>query len=135
MDQTAVRTAKCQCGALTAECHGEPWRRSLCHCFACKARTRSAFGVQATYDEEQVTLAGSASLFERTGAEGHWVRQYFCGQCGTTLYWRIERRPGAVSIAAGCFGTNQLVPPTSEVYGDCAMAGMTLKISPEPVQQ
>ena len=135
MTDEQIRTAACQCGALTATCRGEPARMSVCHCFACKARTGSAFGMQATYFEDQVTLSGSPTMFERKGEEGHWGRHYFCGTCGTTLYWRIERRSGAVSIAAGCFGTRDLPPPGHEVYGECAMAGMTLKISPEPVQQ
>ena len=129
------RTASCACGQLNATARGEPWRVSLCHCFACKARTGSAFGLQATFRDEQVTVTGELRTFERTGDEGHWVRQQFCPACGTTLLWRIERRPGSVSIAVGCFGTRDFAPPTYEVYAECAMAGIDLKISPEPERQ
>ena len=134
-ETSPLRIARCQCGALSATRAGEPWRVSLCHCNACKARTGSAFGLQATFRDQQVELAGTPRLFERTGEEGHWVRQYFCADCGTTLLWRIERRAGSVSIAVGCFGTSDFAPPAYEVYAECAMAGIALKISPEPERQ
>lgn len=129
------RIAACQCGALSARCSGEPWRLSLCHCLACKARSGSDFLVNHTFHEEQVELTGEASRFERSGDEGHWVHQYFCATCGTTLYHRIERRPGAITIAAGCFGTADLPPPQVEVYRERMMRGLGLSITPPPAQE
>lgn len=132
----AERVARCQCGALAARCSGEPWRVSLCHCFACKARTGSDFSLNATYREEQVALSGEPQMFERLGEDGgHWVRQYFCAQCGTTLFHRIELRPGSISIAIGCFGTRDFAPPAHEVYAECAMTGLNLAIEPKPVRE
>lgn len=134
-DTDSVHTARCQCGALTAECRGEPGRVSLCHCHACQRRTGSAFGVQATFDEAQVKLSGEPTTFVRYGEGGHWGRLAFCPTCGTTLWWHIERRPDAVSIALGCFEANEFGPPAFEVYDECAMAGIGLKIFPGPVRQ
>ena len=134
-DPAAVRIARCQCGALEARCSGEPWRVSLCHCFACKARTGSDFSVNATYREAQVALSGAAREYERRSEEGErWVRQAFCLVCGTTVWYRIEARPGSSSIAAGWFRTRDFPPPTVEVYGECAMAGLNLHIEPEAEQ-
>ena len=128
--------ARCQCGAIEARCEGEPWRISLCHCFACKARTGSDFTLNATYREEQVALAGEPRMWERRGEDGgHWVRHYFCGTCGTTLYHRLEQRPGSISVAIGCFGTRDFPPPAYEVYSECAIAGLNLQIEPKPDQQ
>ena len=131
----SIQVAHCQCGALSATCRGTPWRVSLCHCNACKRRTGSAFGVQATFDAAQVTLTGEPVTYTRYGDEGHWGRMAFCGTCGTTLWWEIERRPGAVTIALGGFGGNPYGPPTHAVYGECAMSDVAAKIVPEPVQQ
>lgn len=130
-----VRIARCQCGALEARCSGAPWRVSLCHCFACKARTGSDFSLNATFAEEQVELSGTAREYERRSEEGErWVRQAFCPVCGTTVWYRIEARPGSISIAAGCFGTADFPPPAVEVYSECAMAGLILRIEPEAEQ-
>ena len=73
---------------------------SFCHCLAGKARTGSDFTLNATFAEEAVALSGDPRLFERDGEDGgHWMRHYFCGDCGRTLYHRVEQRPGAVSVA------------------------------------
>ena len=109
---------------------------SLCHCFACKARTGSAFSLNATYRDEQVEVVGEPRHYERLSEDGErWIRQAFCGACGTTLWYRIEARPGSVSIAAGCFGTRDFPPPAVEVHGDCAMAGLNLRITPKAERQ
>lgn len=129
------RIARCQCGALSATCRGEPWRVSLCHCNACKRRTGSAFGLQATWHDEQVERSGTAVEYERVGDEGHWARDHFCGRCGTTLWYVIERRPGSVSVPVGCFGTPDFPPPAFVVYEECAMAGIVLQFSTEPERQ
>ena len=134
-DSDPIRTARCPCGALSATCHGEPSRVSLCHCNSCKRRSGSAFALQATYPEAAVIINGTPVMYERINDEGRWARFYFCATCGTTLWYRIELRPDMVSVPIGCFGTPNFPPPTFEVFGESAMAGMTIKITPEPVRQ
>ena len=130
-----TRTAQCPCGTLSATCRGEPARISLCHCNSCKRRSGSAFAVQATYPDDAVVTIGQPSVYERINDEGRWARFSFCPTCGTTLWFRIELRPDMVSIPVGCFGTPDFPPPAFEVFGQRTMAGMTLKISPEPERQ
>lgn len=113
-----TRTAKCSCGALVAECRGEPVRISVCHCLDCQRRTGSAFGVQATFRESDVTLTGAPSTFTRLGDEGHWATTSFCPTCGATVWYRIERRPGMVSIPVGAFADPQFPEPRFSVYED-----------------
>lgn len=114
----ASRTASCACGKLKAVTEGEPVRRSLCHCFACQQRTGSAFGLNATWPADQVRIEGSAKAFTRSSDDGFWARSHFCPECGTTLYWDIERRPGMISIAVGCFTDPAFPQPDIEVYAE-----------------
>ena len=111
-----VREASCRCGALRARCSGKPARISVCHCLACKARSGSAFSYNATYESSQVETTGSSSLFTRTGDEGNWVRYHFCPQCGSTVYYEIERRPGMISVAVGGFRDPDFPEPRFSVY-------------------
>jgi len=113
-----TRTASCVCGALKAHCEDEPVRRSICCCFACQRRTGSAFGLNATWPEDKVRIEGESQAFTRTGDEGHWVRNHFCPRCATTLFWQIERRPGMISIAVGCFADPGFPEPTVAVYSE-----------------
>ncbi|HZF95732.1 MAG TPA: GFA family protein [Allosphingosinicella sp.] len=115
-----TRIARCECGALTAACEGEPVRRSVCHCRSCQRRSGSAFSLNSTWAEAQVTISGESRMFERLGEEGHWGRSHFCTTCGTTLFWRIERSPGMVYVAVGGFADPAFPEPEVAVYGELA---------------
>ena len=129
------RTATCACGQLGATATGDPVRVSICHCDACKRRTGSAFGIQATWPEQQVTIRGESREFERFGEEGgHWVREYFCAQCGVRIFYRIELRPDMVSIPVGAFADPAFPPPTVGVYGEKAHQGIGRQLG-ETAQQ
>ncbi|ACG79854.1 conserved hypothetical protein [Phenylobacterium zucineum HLK1] len=111
-----LRTATCACGALKAHCRGEPARISVCHCLDCQRRTGSAFGVQATFAQDQVAFEGEAREFTRHGDEGHWMTAAFCPACGGTVWYRIERRPGMVSVPVGGFADPGFPEPRVSVY-------------------
>ena len=41
---------------------------------------------------------------------------YFCGTCGSTVYWLSDVVPGAYGISVGSFVDPDFPPPTSEVW-------------------
>ncbi|HYG30755.1 MAG TPA: GFA family protein [Allosphingosinicella sp.] len=112
------RRASCQCGALTAVARGEPARISVCHCLDCKKRSGSAFAYGATYPEERVEASGPAKTFRRVGDEGFWGEFSFCPDCGSTVTYRIERRPGMLTVPVGAFADPDFPEPTVSVYGE-----------------
>ena len=112
------RRASCFCSALSAVARGEPARVSVCHCGACKRRTGSAFSYNATYAEEQVEASGPSKSFRRIGDEGYWGEFQFCPECACTVVYRIERRPGMVTIPVGAFADPDFPEPRISVYGD-----------------
>jgi len=110
------RLASCTCGKLTAIARGEPTRISVCHCLACQRRTGSAFGVQARFPEDAVTIAGESTQFARTGDEGTTARFHFCPVCGDTVFYRMDAIPGFVAIPVGAFADPDFPPPRVSVY-------------------
>jgi hypothetical protein len=111
-----IREARCACGALSVRVTGDPVRVSLCHCLECKRRTGSAFGWNATYDAAQIEILGPYQSYARGSEDGFWVRHHFCGTCGISTWYEIERRPGMISIPAGIFADPEFPPPRIEVY-------------------
>jgi hypothetical protein len=111
-----IRTASCTCGALKAECEGEPVRISVCHCLDCQRRTGAVFSTQAHWPEERVKLEGEAREFTRHGDEGYWGTFSFCPTCGGTVWYRIERRPGIVSVPVGAFADPNFPEPRVSVW-------------------
>ncbi|EAR51329.1 hypothetical protein OG2516_15234 [Oceanicola granulosus HTCC2516] len=112
------RRATCACGQLSATCTGAPLRVSVCHCFACKRRTGSAFSLNARYPEAAVVTAGTSRSFERKGDAGGTATSHFCPTCGTTVWYTNSGAAGLVAIPAGGFASLDVPAPTVSVYHD-----------------
>jgi hypothetical protein len=110
------RHAACSCGQLTVTAEGEPLRISMCHCLACQRRTGSAFGIQARYPREKVTIAGRSTEYVRTADSGNRVALHFCPDCGSTVYYLLPQLQGAVGVPIGAFADPTFPAPTVSVY-------------------
>jgi len=109
--------AQCSCGQLSAVCTGEPVRVAVCHCFSCKQKTGSAFGLSVSFHEKDVQIDGRATEWLYVGNEGSHSLRRFCPVCGTTLCW--SRGSGHVSVSGGCFADVAFPSaPTVSVYHD-----------------
>jgi hypothetical protein len=93
-------------------------RISVCHCLACQRRTGSAFGVQARFDEAGVRIEGRRSEYTRLSDEEDRVAHTFsfCPDCGGTVCWRSEDRPGVIAVAVGAFADPSFPTPRVQVY-------------------
>lgn len=111
-----VRTASCRCGQLQAECAGDPFRVSVCHCLDCKRRSGSAFSYQARWPEAQVRIAGEHKTWELVSDAGNLTRFHFCPQCGGTIAYSNEGLPGTLAIPVGTFADPDFPAPRVSVY-------------------
>lgn len=111
-----LRIASCSCGQLQARVVGEPLRVSVCHCLACQRRTGSAFGEQARYARDAVSVTGTSTEYLRVGDEGGRCTFRFCPQCGATVYYTFEGMPDMVGIPVGAFADPTFPAPVFSVY-------------------
>ena len=112
-----TRVAACGCGAVRAECEGEPVRVSVCHCLNCKRRSGSAFAAQARWPDAQVTLTGTTRSWQKTGDEGGVATFRFCPECGSTIAYTLDSQPGLTAIPLGAFADPGFRPwPEYSVY-------------------
>ena len=79
------RVARCSCGKLRVECHGEPDMVAVCHCRSCQRRTGSAFGIAAFFERTAATIVGKTQTYARATDNGHSVEFHFCPACGSTV--------------------------------------------------
>ncbi len=108
-------TARCCCGACAIEVLGAPLVNAICHCDNCKRRTGSAFGWSTYFADDQIVArSGELRCYEICGGR---QQRWFCGTCGTTLYWTIATRPGQTGIAGGCFD-GPIPPPSRSVVNE-----------------
>jgi hypothetical protein len=112
-----MREAACHCGQLTLQVEGEPRRVSICHCFACQRRTGSAFGMQAGFDQGQVTISGDYKDYARISDEADQREHvfHFCPECGSQVFY-TEPGEDFVVVAVGAFADPGFPPPTESGY-------------------
>lgn len=111
-----ARTAACSCGQMHVTCDGEPLRVSACHCLECQKRTGSLFGVAARYPRDGVAIEGRSTTYRRNSDSGNWIEFHFCPDCGSTVWWQLERQPGLIVIAVGTFADPGFPLPARSVY-------------------
>lgn len=109
-------SGKCLCERIRYTIDGEARGVVNCHCSLCR-RSTGHFMAATAARVEDVEISGD-TLKWYDAASG---AQYgFCGECGSTLFWRTERRSDMISVAAGT-----LTPPTgletvAAIYADYA---------------
>lgn len=113
-----TRRASCSCGQLSIEAQGEPIRISVCHCLACQQRTGSAFGVQARFMREHVTIAGQSTQYVRVADSGNKAMFHFCPSCGATVYYELGQFPDVIAVPVGAFADPSFPGPKFSVYED-----------------
>jgi hypothetical protein len=121
-----TRTAACSCEQLTAAVASDPIRVSVCHCLACQRRTGSVFGAQARFRSDDVAIKGDSKQYVREGDEGSKITFSFCPNCGATVYYSVDDRPGFIAIPVGAFADPNFPAPTFSVYEDRKHAWVSL---------
>ncbi len=112
-----TRVARCTCGGVSATAEGEPEIVSLCNCTQCQRRTGSPFGIGAYFPHSAVRLAGTTKTFiRRVENSERVVTNYFCPDCGGTVYWTTDLLPHHIGIAIGHFADPTFNPPMRAVW-------------------
>jgi hypothetical protein len=99
-------------------CSGDPAQVSLCHCLACQRRTGSIYGIGAFFARETITVAGDAKAYTRSSDSGYSVTFHFCSHCGSTVYWKPDRKPEMVAVAVGAFADPTFPAPSQAVCAE-----------------
>lgn len=108
-------TGGCLCGSIGYEITGEARDIVNCHCSRCRRHTGHFMAATST-DASHLEVSGETLKWYATAD----VEYGFCGDCGSSLFWRTSRQPGYVAVAAGT-----LMPPTglktiAAIYTDYA---------------
>lgn len=108
-------TGGCYCGKVRFEATQAPMHQANCHCANC----RRAIGAQAV---AWITVLGANLGFEgeppkrfRTDT-GAW--RTFCAECGTSLTYEHDERPGEVDITTGSLDHPEDFAPNRDVFAD-----------------
>jgi hypothetical protein len=76
------RTATCCCGNVSVTARGEPSHVYACSCLECQRGSGSVFSYAAIYPEQEVTVAGTPTLYRRRSDFGRLIESSFCPRAG-----------------------------------------------------
>lgn len=126
MNSESIHEGGCLCGAVRYRTVGEPVRAMACHCGTCRRRSGSVFAVGVYFEESQVTITqGELRSYEFHSSEsGRWFRNEFCVQCGSTVTWTLEMRPGIRGVAGGSFDDHHWFDLSTHIWTENARADM-----------
>jgi hypothetical protein len=113
-----TREAACSCGQLRLTAEGDPFAISICHCLSCQRRTGSAFGMQAGFKSEQVSVDGRYSDYSRISDESDRKEHvfHFCPDCGSTVFYTEPTEPDLAVVMIGAFADPTFPPPRESGY-------------------
>jgi len=114
----ATREATCHCGQLRLTVDGEPFAVSICNCLACQRRTGSAFGMQAGFKADRVTVEGRYSDYSRISDQPDRKEHvfHFCPDCGSQVFYTEPTDPELLVVSVGAFADPTFPPPTESGY-------------------
>ena len=87
----------CLCGACAYEVHGPLRNIIACHCTQCRKQTGHYLAATSAQLADFRLLRSDSLRWYRASAR---AQRGFCATCGSTLFWRADRRE-EISIAAG----------------------------------
>lgn len=108
--------ARCQCGQLKIHVPGPTTAVVACHCIACQRRSGSPFGAAAYYPHDQVKVEGEAKRYDRATEPGGTFENYFCPNCGSTVYFRGSKNAEVTGVAIGAFVDRHEMAPIRSVW-------------------
>ena len=101
-----MRSGGCQCGSVRFECPEEPLDLYACHCRECQKQASSAFGISYIVRWPEVRLLqGTPKVWSRPTDSGSHLNCWFCPDCGSRLWHRMDGDAEIVSIKGGTFDT------------------------------
>ena len=92
-------TGRCFCGAVHFEAVGPERFACYCYCESCQRAAGAPVVAWATYDK---------NTFSVTRGDMHWhisspgVTRGVCNQCGSSISYENEKRPGEIDITLNC---------------------------------
>ena len=89
--------------------------RSRSSSFGAPSAAGAPFGVGAYYPADVVTISGTSKEFSHAAASGGKIHNYFCPQCGSTVYWKLSNLPALIGVAVGAMANPKYPAPVRSV--------------------
>ena len=81
---------------------GEPAVKALCHCVDCQKYAGSAYSTNVVIKDDQFkVISGTPKAYDAVGNSGKVNKHFFCGNCGSACWNKLDVMEGMTVIKAG----------------------------------
>ena len=112
MTQPAIEGG-CFCGAIRYRATAEPTARTLCHCESCRRASGAPTVAWVIFPAASFSII-AGTLREYRSSEH--VTRSFCGDCGTQLVYRSDRRTEVVDVPTATLDEPDAFAPEREIW-------------------
>ncbi|SLN53084.1 Glutathione-dependent formaldehyde-activating enzyme [Roseivivax jejudonensis] len=109
-------TGRCRCGAVAVTVSKPPLVTMACHCRGCQAMTGGAFSLSVAVPDDGFDHQGADPV--RGGTRGEGIAHFFCPDCMSWMFTRIEMLPGMVNLRATMLDDPAWAAPFVETQTD-----------------
>lgn len=110
------RAGGCLCGAVRFTARGEPQLVGHCHCGDCRKSSGAGHVSFAFYREADLAVKGESGSHDVEADGGGKMTRLFCPRCGSRLFARSSRRPGAIGVVLGAFDEPAAFVPSVSLF-------------------
>lgn len=114
-DTPRMVDGRCLCGAVRYRIATSIKFATHCHCSMCRRQHGAAFATYATVGAKHVAVEDPRGSLKRYRSSEH-VERSFCGECGSSLFWKDERYPKLLEVSLGTMGTGVDHEPDAHIF-------------------
>ena len=103
----------CQCESLRFALKARPLFTHACHCYDCRRRSGTAFGMSTTVLRDDFTVTSGEVNAKRISPR---TTVYQCAACGTTIYSGSTRFRSTYIVRGGTFDDPDVVQPGAHFW-------------------
>ncbi|KAL0934047.1 DUF636 domain protein [Colletotrichum truncatum] len=97
-----VLTGSCFCGTIQFTIKADPVAAFRCHCLDCRKISGSTNSTNLIVPVPLFsTTSGNLKMFSKTGPSGSSATNFFCGDCGVTIYRHGPATPDVYYVKSG----------------------------------
>lgn len=118
MSEHATREGGCLCGAVRFELAEIPTEYGACHCQMCR---KFSGGIELGVFVSEDGIRWIKNDVLKTYKSSDWAERGFCGNCGSSLFWRLTAEGpmhGMLSLSVGALDSMAGMTFATEVYID-----------------
>ena len=106
----------CACGAVRYTCSAEPLYMGNCHCRDCQRATGSAYFAAVIAKNDDFSLTGELSWYEKKADSGTVMGRGFCSSCGSPVLLSNGAAPDFRVMYAGSLDDPSWYKPQRDIY-------------------